>query len=255
MRPQAAQKSGLIPARVSGLPRCSRPIGTRNMTAYSVTRSKRKTAAIYVHEDGSIEVRCPNRFPARDIEKFVTDNLPKLELKAAQKKDAARRREAFSVNPGSSLLYLGNEYPLEASASRKTGFDGNRFYVPEGLPADKIKPGIIKLYKILAEKTLAEKSRKYAELMQVVPVKIRINSAKTRWGSCSGKNSINFSWRLILANERCVDYVVVHELAHIAEHNHSPRFWAVVSRYMPDYKEQNKALRALQKKLSAENWD
>jgi predicted metal-dependent hydrolase len=225
------------------------------MTAYSITRSKRKTAAIYVHDDGSIEVRCPKNFPARDIEKFVTENLHKLERTAAQKQDAARKKEAFCIRPGDTLLFLGKEYPLECVSFRKAGFDGSRFYIPADLPAENVKPMMIKVYKTLAEKTLSEKTLVYAGQMQLAPLKVKINAAKTRWGSCSGKNSINFSWRLIMADERCVDYVVVHELAHIAEHNHSARFWAVVGKYLPDYKEQHKCLRALQKKLSAENWD
>ncbi len=225
------------------------------MTAYSITRSKRKTAAIYVHDDGSIEVRCPKNFPAGEIEKFVAQNMGSLEKKAAQKKDAARRKESFCVKPGDKLLFLGSEYPLEAVAQRKAGFDGERFFVPTEIPAGDIKGLIVKIYKNLAEKTLAEKSAVYAQKMQLAPLKVRINAAKTRWGSCSGKNSINFSWRLILANDRCVDYVVVHELAHIAEHNHSDRFWALVGKHIPDYKEQHKSLRALQTKLSSENWD
>ena len=225
------------------------------MTRYSVTRSKRKTAAIYVHDDGSIEVRCPKNFPASEIERFVAENTGSLEKKAAQKIDAARKKESFCVKPGDKLLFLGKEYPLETVAQRKAGFDGERFFVPEAVPAGDMKKMIIKIYKTLAEKTLTEKSAVYAQKMQLAPLKVRINAAKTRWGSCSGKNSINFSWRLIMAGERCVDYVVVHELAHIAEHNHSPRFWAVVGRFIPDYKAQHKSLRALQKKLSGENWD
>ena len=225
------------------------------MTAYSITRSKRKTAAIYVHDDGSIEVRCPKNFPAREIEKFVAKNMGSLEQKAAQKKEAARRKECFCIKPGDKLLFLGSEYPVQTVAQRQAGFDGERFFVPEDVPAEDMKKLIIKIYKNLAEKTLTEKTQAYAEKMQLSPLKVKINAAKTRWGSCSGKNSINFSWRLIMAGERCVDYVVVHELAHIAEHNHSARFWAVVGRYIPDYKEQHKCLRSLQKKLSTENWD
>ena len=66
---------------------------------------------------------------------------------------------------------------------------------------------------------------------------LRINGAKGRWGSCSGRNSLNFSWRLMLAPEHCVNYVVVHELCHILHHDHSAAFWREVERFFPGWKE------------------
>ena len=84
----------------------------------------------------------------------------------------------------------------------------------------------------------------YAKQMGVAPARITITGARTRWGSCSGKGNLNFSWRLMLAGEREIDYVVVHELAHLREMNHSPRFWAVVEAVLPDYRERKKALTA-----------
>ena len=83
----------------------------------------------------------------------------------------------------------------------------------------------------------------YSRIMNVTPTAVKIGGAKTRWGSCSGKNSLNFSWRLMLTNDDAIDYVVVHELAHILEHNHSKRFWAVVENVMPDYRERRKGLK------------
>ena len=90
--------------------------------------------------------------------------------------------------------------------------------------------------------------------MNVTPIAVKVNSAKTRWGSCSGRNSINFSWRLIMADDDVIDYVIVHELAHIKEHNHSDRFWAVVASVLPDYKMRQAKLKILQKKLASEDW-
>jgi hypothetical protein len=91
--------------------------------------------------------------------------------------------------------------------------------------------------------------------MSVTPIAVKINSAKTRWGSCSNKKSLNFSWRLIMADDDVIDYVVVHELAHLREMNHSPRFWAVVEAVLPDYRERKLKLRALQAKLNREDWE
>lgn len=82
----------------------------------------------------------------------------------------------------------------------------------------------------------------YAPMMGVTPAGIKITSARTRFGSCSGKNSLCFSWRLMLYPPQAIDYVVVHELAHIRHHNHSKDFWAFVVSVMPDYRERQALL-------------
>ena len=94
-----------------------------------------------------------------------------------------------------------------------------------------------------AKEELPPKVAYYAQLMGVQPTGVRITSARTRFGSCSGKNSLCFSWRLMEYPEAAVDYVVVHELAHITHKNHGPRFWALVERYMPDYRARRALLR------------
>ncbi len=90
---------------------------------------------------------------------------------------------------------------------------------------------------------ITEKVNYYAPIMGVEPAGITITSAATRFGSCSGKNRISFSWRLADYPESAVDYVVVHELAHIRHHNHSADFYAFIASVMPDYKEREKLLK------------
>ena len=93
-----------------------------------------------------------------------------------------------------------------------------------------------------AKEIIPEKVKYYSAVMGIIPVRVSINSAKTRFGSCSSKNTLNFSCRLLAYDERAIDYVVVHELCHIVHHNHSKKFWALVEKYMPDYKERKKLL-------------
>lgn len=83
----------------------------------------------------------------------------------------------------------------------------------------------------------------YAKCMDVVPTGVKITSAKTRFGSCSSQNSLCFSWRLMLYPPQAIDYVVVHELAHIREKNHSPAFYDVVSAVLPDYRQLEELLK------------
>ena len=94
-----------------------------------------------------------------------------------------------------------------------------------------------------AAQMLAEKTAHFAKEMGVTYGRITIREQKTRWGSCSVRGNLNFNWKLALMPEEILDYVVVHELAHRREMNHSSRFWAEVERIMPDYKRRRKWLK------------
>lgn len=95
----------------------------------------------------------------------------------------------------------------------------------------------------LAAKTLPQRVKMYSELMGVTPTGIKITSAEKRFGSCSPKNSLCFSWKLFAYPQEAVDYVIVHELAHINYKNHSKAFYAYIAEYLPDYKERIKLLK------------
>jgi hypothetical protein len=98
-------------------------------------------------------------------------------------------------------------------------------------------------YKKQAEEYLRQKCRHFAAVMGLRHGAVRINGAKTRWGSCNRKGDINFTYRLLFAPEELIDYVVVHELAHLKEMNHCAGFWSVVEQTMPDYRARRKGLR------------
>ncbi|MCL2665429.1 MAG: M48 family metallopeptidase [Defluviitaleaceae bacterium] len=95
-----------------------------------------------------------------------------------------------------------------------------------------------------AKLLLPIKVEKFSAIMGVKPAGVKITSAKTRWGSCSANNILCFTYRLMLLPDELIDYVVVHELAHIKEKNHSAAFYAVVEKFMPDYKIKRKMLKA-----------
>ena len=94
-----------------------------------------------------------------------------------------------------------------------------------------------------AKAYLPDRVAYYSKIMGVAPTKITVTRAKTRFGSCSGKNAVSFSCRVMLYSPEAADYVVVHELAHIKQHNHSPAFWREVEKTLPDFKEREALLR------------
>jgi predicted metal-dependent hydrolase len=100
-----------------------------------------------------------------------------------------------------------------------------------------------KLLRKQAKVVLGEKANHYSQMMGLKYGRITITGAKTRFGSCSSKGNISFSYRLMMYPEDAIDYVVVHELAHLVELNHSPRFWAIVESVFPDYKRRRKLLK------------
>lgn len=104
-------------------------------------------------------------------------------------------------------------------------------------------------YRREAKELIERKAKNYSERMQITYHRITIREQKTRWGSCSSKGNLNFNWRLILAPESVLDYVVIHELAHLIELNHSSRFYQIVERWMPDYRTQQEWLRKNGKQL------
>ena len=224
------------------------------MIKYTLTRSKRKSVCIYIRS-GAVEVRAPIKMAQKDIDDFVTSKAlwiaKKLELSAK----CLWQQEDFRLGYGDFITYRGNEHPIYAKEGRHVGFDNKGFFMPPDLDDNQIKAACVQIYKMLAKKDITQKVLEFSKKMRVSPLAVKINSAKTQWGSCSSKKSINFSWRLVMACDDVIDYVVVHELAHLIEMNHSSRFWTVVENFMPNYNEQKKLLKDLQKRLSTQKWD
>ena len=129
-------------------------------------------------------------------------------------------------------------------------FDGRKFKLPE----ENSRAYVAMWMRRSSESIFSERVEYFAEAMGVTPIAVKVTNARTRWGSCSSKGSINLSWRLIMARGELIDYVVVHELAHLSEMNHSDRFWKIVGQYMPDYRALRSELADFGRMLESEGW-
>lgn len=221
---------------------------------YTIKYTKRKTLGLYITRDAGIEVRAPQGTSKKIIQGFVKNHKAWIEEHYAPVKAQADQRENFQLKFGDQLLFLGKSYPLVPVDEKKTGFDGKCFYAYGLLNQKGLINEVVKTYRQLAKKILTHQAEEISQHMKVNPNVVKINGAKTRWGSCSGKGNINFSFYLIMAEENTMNYVVVHELAHLLEMNHSPKFWKIVEDILPNYKEEKKKLKELQLTLSTQNW-
>ena len=223
------------------------------MIDYTLNRSKRKTVALYVR-DGCVEVRAPLKMPKHIIDQFVVSKEKWIEEKLAIMNERTSQRDSFTLDYDSEVLYRGNLYPIVAREGDYIGFDDDCFYMPQGLSHEQIKSCCIDIYKMVAKRDILIRTMEIAQKMSAYPQSVKITDARSRWGSCSASKRICFSWRLIMADDDLIEYIIVHELSHLTELNHSDRFWNIVESILPDYKDRQNRLKELHEKLASENW-
>ena len=142
---------------------------------------------------------------------------------------------------GFTFLLLGRNCTVSLWDEKRVAFDASSQTV--FVPKTNAKTALVKWLKENAKRILTEVTANTAKRMGATYQSVRITSAKTRWGSCTGDNAIRYTFRLIYAPKEVLTYVVVHELAHIFQKNHSKAFWAVVEKYCPEWKIRRKWLK------------
>jgi predicted metal-dependent hydrolase len=207
-------------------------------------RSKRRTIALIIERDGSLTVRAPLRAPTSAIETFIQQKADWITRTREKIKNTLREPVlGKQYTDGEKFLFLGSSFDLKLVGFQKPllHFDGGFFL---SLAAQqKGEQVFTRWYKDRALEIISERVSHYSEKYNFSPGKVKINSAKTRWGSCSPSGTLNFTWRLVMAPLDVIDYVVVHELAHLRVKNHSSKFWKAVAAIYPDYQKQRKWLR------------
>ena len=179
---------------------------------YEIIRSKRKTYGISVSAGGKVTVR----IPLQGSERFAVSM-------------AEEKKEWIAKNV-SKMMIVKPSLPQKEKTPRQ-----NRLEAP---------------YRQAAKEYIPKRAAHFAALLGVTYENITIRDQKTRWGSCSSKGTLSFNWRLMLAPPAVLDYVVIHELCHRKEMNHSPRFWRLVEQIMPDYKTKRQWLKENGNKLT-----
>lgn len=208
--------------------------------------SRRKTASIKIDE-GEVIIVVPKQLERDKIDKLLASKHQWIVEKIAQYQTTspATMREYVS---GESLPYLGRNYRLKVLKGdlAPTKLLNGRITVTVPEPSTQthyIRRALTNWYKRHADKKIREKVRRYESQVGVETGVVRTKEFKSRWGSCTPYGDLEFNWVIVMAPNRVVDYVVVHELCHLIHHDHSPQFWKEVERVMPDYKEHKEWLR------------
>ena len=213
--------------------------------------SKRKTIAIEVKPGGRVIVRAPQGTRKANIEQFVHEKSTWIQQAKARLAAVPAENPKQQFHHGADVLYLGKAWRLLHTLKGKKGlvFDPRQGFL---LQEDRLEdaPGFLKAFYREETRRLAKVYiEKHAGKWGLKPSSVRVTSAMTRWGSCSGKNGLNFSYRLAMLPREAIEYVVVHELAHIRHHNHSAAFWNYLGQMLPDYQQRRQWLKQNGRKL------
>ncbi len=205
-------------------------------------RSRRRTIALEVTREATLIVRAPLRTPAVHIEEMIREKSAWILKKMEEMK---RRPQVItrSYREGEIFWFLGRSYPLQIADDGMAVIERtDRLRIPRAFLPD-IRNAVRRWYMAEAYKEIHARCMYFSMMTGYSPASVRITNARQRWGSCTYRGGLNFSWRLIQAPLPIVDYVIVHELVHLRQPDHSKKFWNKVRELMPDYERRREWLR------------
>jgi predicted metal-dependent hydrolase len=205
---------------------------------YTVRRSTRaRRVRVNVHAHTGVEVVLPANAPERAAAAAVVELRPWIERRLSDVQGVL----AQIAQRGATVPYLGSTLQLQPIAGRqRVHRQGERLLVPAGEDA---RPALERWYRRMARHEIAPRLDRATALAGTPYRDLVIRAQRTRWASCSATGRMSFNWRLLLAPESVLDYVVWHEVCHLQVLDHSPHFWALLERHWPGYREDREWLR------------
>lgn len=199
---------------------------------YTLIQTVRRDILIQALEGGLTRVYAPKSARLRDIDALVRENTEKIEAMSESLKPAPLKN-------GDAVRIEGVPRMVEiVKGPDKVALTDDKLIIStaDTENADRIRAQALKFLSAMALSRIRGRIEHYQPLTGGTVNRVTVRAQRSRWGSCSSKNNLNFNWKLILAPPQCLDYVVIHELCHLSEFNHSPRFWGLVEAQMRDYK-------------------
>jgi predicted metal-dependent hydrolase len=211
---------------------------------FTVKRSNRKTISIYVERDGTVSVLAPKTMEEAALEEAIQSKAYMIYKHLAEWEQANASRINRTFVNGQSYMYLGRNYRLEFVEEQDVPLKlKHGYFLLKKSEAENAEKHFIQFYKTKGLPKLIDYINEFKAKMNVEPKDIKIMELQNRWGSCTEKGNLNFHWKCIMAPVRTIQYIVVHELAHLIQMNHSPAFWQEIDRIFPDYHKDVKWLR------------
>ncbi|PAE43077.1 M48 family metallopeptidase [Bacillus sp. 7884-1] len=211
---------------------------------FEVKYKKRTSMSIHIDSNGYVEVHVPKGISDERVILALEEKWDWIQLKLKEMKARSLGPTAKAYEHGESFLYLGNEYPIQITQDTEIQQDfavfeeENLHIFVKQLEDEKVKQALKRFYyqqcKMLVEKSI----RSFQSNFKVKPRSIRITDNKTNWGTCDSKLQLTFNWKLAMAPQKVIDYVVVHEMCHMVHLNHDRSFWRLVGKIIPDYEQQ-----------------
>ena len=218
--------------------------------AVNIVRTTGTKSATIIVERGQVFVRVPNVLPVSRVEKLIRSRSDWIREKLNIQSNIVIPRPKEMVS-GESFSYLGRNYRLKLIRGESSEVKLKNGYLT--LTHDKkltdverqnfVRQSLQSWYQSCALEKLKEKVNRYEKLIGVQSKSVSVHDFKTRWGSCSVSGDLRFNWRIIMAPNSIVDYVVVHELSHLLHHDHSERFWKTIATVISDYADRRNWLR------------
>jgi predicted metal-dependent hydrolase len=207
------------------------------VTEYTLRRSPRaRRVRVSVDGAGAVQVTLPRRAPARDADEAVRELAPWIERR---RRALARAASEVARTPG-TVPYLGSELELVVQPGRTRAHRrGDVMLVPDGDPTAALE----RWYRRTARTEIGPRLDAAVARAGTSYTRLTIRGQRTRWASCSATGAMSFNWRLLLAPEEVLDYVVEHEVCHLEVMDHSPRFWRLLESRVPDWREHARWLR------------
>ncbi len=211
---------------------------------YNLTTSQRKTLSIYLERDGKISVLAPETFTSQQIEEVLERKRGWIYKGLAEWEDLNATRVKREYVNGEGFLYLGRAYRLQIVKQQdKPLMLKNGYFCLREQSLPKADDAFKEFYRQKGIKKLCERVVYYQNKIGVQSHDVRVLELKNRWASCSEKGNLNFHWKCMMVPLTVLDYIVVHELAHLHHKNHTTAFWNEVDKLIPDYQDRKQWLK------------
>jgi len=205
------------------------------MDIHQIIRSKRKSLSIEVKPDGRLIVRAPKAASDAQIKALVAAKADWIRKTRARLSQQYPNLQPKTFTPGEKFWFLGEQYPLALTDRQRPLLHLDGSFLLSRAAHDRAREVFIEWYReetrAITQRLIADYTKQYGFRVR----QVRITSARTRWGSCSSKHTLNFTYRLCMAPLHIIEYVVIHELVHLRNHNHSKAFWNAVAELDPEY--------------------